>query len=69
MTLTARELKQVLGVKKQTLALWKKNGRLPAPIAGTSPQRWEMDDIRDAILAGTLAKRRPGRKPKQKVTA
>ncbi|WP_428308881.1 helix-turn-helix transcriptional regulator [Lacipirellula sp.] len=69
MTLTARELKQVLGVKKQTLALWKKNGRLPAPIENSSPQRWDASAIREAILAGSLTKRKAGRKPKPKVVA
>lgn len=55
------DVQRLIGVSKNTLVAMRRDGRLPAPVEGSDPARWDAATIRSAILAGTLATRRAGR--------
>jgi hypothetical protein len=61
MLMSLMDIKTLLACSKTTLVAMRRDGRLPAPVEGVTPRRWDADTIRNAILAGTLATRRAGR--------
>ncbi|WP_428304992.1 hypothetical protein [Lacipirellula sp.] len=55
------DVQRLIGVTRNTLVAMQRDGRLPQPVDGVAPLRWDAATIRNAILAGTLATRPAGR--------